>query len=159
MNIQADLELYKKLKRDDKLLAIDVGTKTFGLAVGIWGLEIVTSLPVIIREKYSKDILILKKHIQESNIKALIFGLPLNMDGTSGAKVQAVKTIARNISRDTFLPYSFQDERLSTSAATDRLIEMGVKPSRRDKVIDSHAAIIILESYFYSFGGKTHGSD
>ena len=62
---------------------------------------------------------------------------------------QATKTIARNIARDTNLPYDFQDERLSTSAATDRLIDIGVRPSSRDNVIDAHAAQIILEGYFY----------
>lgn len=145
--------LHETLHRNARILSIDVGTKTLGLATGLLESRIASPLKVIKRNKYKNDIIEIQNIIQEWDIKALIFGLPLNMDGSSGARVQATKTIARNIARDTNLPYDFQDERLSTSAATDRLIDIGVKPSSRHNVIDAHAAQIILEGYFYRISG------
>jgi putative holliday junction resolvase len=141
-------DLHSILKYGDRILGIDVGTKTFGLAIATLGLNIPTPLNVIVRQKYKTDILKMRDVIKQWDIKGLVIGLPLNMDGTSGVRVQSTKTIARNIAKDTGLPYCFCDERLSTSEATNRLIALNIRPSDRKNVIDSHAAVIILESYF-----------
>lgn len=140
-------DLQQLLKQGDRVMGIDVGTKTFGLAIMTLGLNIPTPLPVIIRQKYKTDILKIFNVIKQWDIKGMVIGLPLNMDGTSGVRVQSTKTIARNMAKDTGLPYCFQDERLSTSEATNRLIALNIRPSERKNVIDSHAAVIILESY------------
>jgi putative Holliday junction resolvase len=142
-----DADFDKTLAHGGRVMGIDVGTKTLGIAFTILGFQTVTPFTVIRRSKYKLDLPQLKKIIAEWDIKGLIFGLPLNMDGTSGERVYATKVIAQNIARDTCLPYCFIDERLSTSAATDRLVALGVRPSDRKKTIDAHAATIILENY------------
>lgn len=136
-----------KLPPQARIMGIDVGSHTLGIAFTILGINNVSPFKVIKRTKYRNDLLELQNIIKEWQIKGLVFGLPINMDNSHGPRVQATKTIARNISRDTNLPYCFIDERLSTSAAEDRLIELGVRPSSRKKVIDAHAATIILENY------------
>ena len=135
------------LHNGDRIMGIDVGSHTFGIAFTNLGLNSSTPFCVIKRIKYKNDLIHLQKIITNWHIKGLVFGLPLNMDGTSGNRVQATKTIARNIARDTQLPNCFIDERLSTSAATDRLISIGVRPSSRKNIIDAQAATIILENY------------
>jgi putative Holliday junction resolvase len=146
-NISPDPDFDLALNNGDRIMGIDVGSHTFGVAFTNLGLNSTTPFCVIKRIKYKNDLEKLQKIILDWNIKGIVFGLPLNMDGTSGKRVQATKTIARNISRDTKLPYCFIDERLSTSAATDRLIALGVRPTSRKNIIDAQAATIILENY------------
>ncbi len=146
-SISPDTHFDLSLKQGDRIMGIDVGSHTFGIAFTNLGLNSATPFCVIKRLKYKNDLIQINKIILDWHIKGLVFGLPLNMDGSSGNRVQATKTIARNIARDTHLPYCFIDERLSTSAATDRLIAMGVRPSNRKNVIDAQAATIILENY------------
>ncbi|MEM6603157.1 MAG: Holliday junction resolvase RuvX [Pseudomonadota bacterium] len=140
-------DLTDVLSQQDRFMGLDVGTKTIGLALASLSTSVATPLKTLLRRKYKDDIIMLKSLISEWEVRGLVFGLPLNMNGTEGARVQATKTVARNIARDTHLPYCFQDERLSSSAATDRMIALGIKPSARDRVIDAHAAQIILEGY------------
>ncbi|MFT6072467.1 MAG: putative Holliday junction resolvase [Alphaproteobacteria bacterium] len=147
MNIIPDPNFDLSLLNNDRIMGIDVGSHTLGIAFTYLGLSSATPHCVIQRNKYKNDLIALNLLIKDWDIKGLVFGLPLNMDGSHGARVQATKTIARNIARDTTLPYCLIDERLSTSAATDRLISLGVRPSNRKNVIDSHAATIILENY------------
>ena len=149
ISLYPDDNFHLTLHPHARIAAVDVGSKTLGIALCSLDVQIPTPLTVIKRSKYSHDAQILKSLIKEWEIRGWVFGLPLNMDGTSGSRVQATKTIARNISRDTGLPYCFQDERLSSSAAEDRLIALAVKPSIRKNVIDAHAAQGILESYLF----------
>jgi putative Holliday junction resolvase len=147
MNIIPNPDFDLLLPKHSRIMGIDVGSHTLGIAFTNLGFLNTTPYTVIKRHKYKNDIIAIEKIIHDWNINGLVFGLPMNMDGTSGSRVQATKTIARNIAKDTKLPYSFIDERLSTSAAMDRLIQIGVKPSHRKNVIDAHAATIILENY------------
>ena len=139
--------LLSRLSPLGRLGGVDVGTKTYGLAVATLDPLIVTPAHTIYKSKYAHDLALLRKFARERNIEAWIFGLPLNMDGSSGARVQATKTIARNIARDTGLPYAFQDERLSSFHAGAALMETGMKAAKRKNVIDAHAAAVILENY------------
>ena len=146
-NIAPDPNFDLTLNHGERIMGIDVGSHTLGVAFCNLGLNSASPHSVITRNKYKNDILHLQKIITQWHIKGIVFGLPLNMNGTNGSRVQATKTIARNISRDTGLPYCFIDERLSTTAATDRLIAIGVRPSSRKNIIDAQAATIILENY------------
>jgi putative holliday junction resolvase len=146
-DISPDKNFDYTLKNGDRIMGIDVGSHTLGIAFTNIGLNNATPHSVIQRTKYKNDLCALQKIITDWHIKGVVFGLPLHMNGTDGSRVQATKTIARNIARDTGLPYCFIDERLSTTAATDRLIAIGVRPSNRKNVIDAHAAAIILENY------------
>ena len=83
--IAPDPELHEKLRRSARIMAIDVGTKTLGLATGLVESKIASPLKVIKRKKYKNDIIEIQNAIKEWDITALIFGLPLNMDGTGGA--------------------------------------------------------------------------
>jgi putative Holliday junction resolvase len=146
-NIAPNPNFDLQLNHGERIMGIDVGSHTLGVAFCNLGLNSASPYTVIKRNKYKNDILQLQKIITDWHIRGFVFGLPLNMNGTEGARVQATKTIARNISRDTGLPYCFIDERLSTTAATDRLIAIGVRPSSRKNIIDAQAATIILENY------------
>ena len=147
INISPNSDFYLSLNHGERIMGIDVGSHTLGIAFTNLGINNVTPYCVIKRNKYKNDLENLQNIIADWHIKGLVFGLPLNMNGSSGQRVQATKTIARNIARDTILPYCFIDERLSTSAATDRLIAIGVIPSDRKNIIDAQAATIILENY------------
>jgi putative Holliday junction resolvase len=149
-NIFPDDDFHLNLHTGDRIMGIDVGSHTLGIAFTNVGLCNATPQTVIKRTKYKNDLLDIQKIITQWHIKGLVFGLPLHMNGTDGSRVQATKTIARNIARDTALPYCFIDERLSTTAATDRLIAIGVRPSSRKNIIDAQAAAIILENYHLS---------
>jgi putative holliday junction resolvase len=146
-NISPNSNFDISLPKESRIMGVDVGSHTLGIAFMTIGLSSATPHSVIQRNKYKNDLQKLQKIICDWDIKGLVFGLPLNMDGTHGRRVQATKTIARNIAKDTHLPYYFIDERLSTSAATDRLITIGVRPSDRKNIIDAQAAAIILENY------------
>lgn len=139
--------LHHILKPNHRILGLDIGTKTIGLALHCWGTSLVNPLETYHRKKYQYDVKQLSMIIHEWHIKALVIGLPLNMDGSSGTKVQSVKTTALNLSKDLEIPYCFEDERLSTSVALDRMVDIGVKASKRQNMVDSHAAQIILERW------------
>lgn len=147
INISPNPHFDMLLPKESRIMGIDVGSHTLGIAFMTIDLGTATPYCVIQRNKYKNDLQKLQKIISDWHIKGLVFGLPLNMDGTHGRRVQATKTVARNIAKDTHLPYCFIDERLSTSAATDRLITIGVRPSDRKNIIDAQAAAIILENY------------
>jgi putative Holliday junction resolvase len=146
-NISPNPDFNISLPKESRIMGIDVGSHTLGIAFMNLGLATATPYCVIQRNKYKNDLQALTKIIADWQIRGMVFGLPLNMDGSNGRRVQATKTIARNIAKDTGLPYCFIDERLSTSAATDRLITIGVRPSSRKNIIDAQAATIILENY------------
>ncbi|MEM9810117.1 MAG: Holliday junction resolvase RuvX [Pseudomonadota bacterium] len=127
------------------LLGLDLGVKTIGVAVTDPGQTLATPVTTIKRIKFGKDADALIALADERGIVGLVLGLPLNMDGSDGPKVQSVKTFAKNLSRKTDLPIALWDERLSTAAAERALIDLDVSRSRRAAVIDSHAASYILE--------------
>jgi putative holliday junction resolvase len=126
---------------------IDVGTKTYGLALATADPLIVTPVKTLAKTKQAQDFIALQKFARENNVALWVIGLPLNMDSTAGSRVQAVKTVARNISRATSLPYVFEDERLSSHYAEGNLISSGIRAAKRKNLIDAHAAAVILESY------------
>lgn len=128
-----------------KILGLDLGTKTIGVAVSDAMRYSATPLETIKRTKFTQDAERLVELIAENQIVALILGLPLNMDGTEGPRVQSTRAFARNLAAKVALPIAFWDERLSTSAVTRMMIEADLRRDRRAEVVDKLAASYILQ--------------
>lgn len=128
-----------------KLAGIDLGTKTIGLAISDAGLSFAHPRPVIVRKKFTLDAQALLSVIEKENVVAIVIGLPVNMDGSEGPRVQATRAFVRNMEKLTAIPFVYWDERLSTVAAERTLIEMDVSRRKREDRIDSAAAAFILQ--------------
>jgi putative Holliday junction resolvase len=128
-----------------KLLGLDLGTKTIGVAVSDGMRYSATPLETIARTKFTADAVRLKQLIAENAIVGIVLGLPLNMDGSEGPRAQSTRAFARNLGKLIEIPIAFWDERLSTSAVTRTLIEADVRRDRRAEVVDKLAASYILQ--------------
>lgn len=133
------------LPPNGKLLGLDLGTKTIGIAVSDGLRMSATPLFTIKRTKFNADANNLIDIIKQHNIVGLVLGLPLNMDGSVGPRAQSTKAFARNLETIINIPIVFWDERLSTSAVTKTLIEADVSRAKRAKVVDKLAASYILQ--------------
>lgn len=138
-------ELAAALKPGDPIAGIDLGTKTIGLAMSDLGRRFATPRPVIRRVKFTQDAETLLAFAEKEKVAAFVIGLPINMDGSEGPRVQATRAFVRNMAQKTELPFVFWDERLSTVAAERVLIEMDVSRAKRAERIDSAAASFILQ--------------
>lgn len=124
---------------------LDLGTETIGVAVSDGYRRVATPLETIRRKKFTLDAEKLLAIVAHREIAGLVLGLPLNMDGSEGPRVQSTRAFARNLSRLTDLPIAFWDERLSTVAAERALLEADTTRKRRAEVIDHVAASYILQ--------------
>lgn len=138
-------ELSAGLSAGTRLLGLDLGTKTIGLALSDLSQIVATPLETIKRTKFTKDADRLLEICDEHSIAALILGMPLNLDGSEGPRAQATKAFARNLAGKTNLPIVFWDERLSTVAVERTLLEADASRKRRAEVIDKMAAAFILQ--------------
>ena len=127
------------------LIGIDLGDKTLGIALSDRTRMIATALETIPRTKFTVDARRLSALIAQHDVGGLVLGLPLNLDGSEGPRVQSTRAFARNLARTIALPILFYDERLSTVAAERMLIEADVSRKKRKTVIDQVAAAIILQ--------------
>lgn len=127
------------------ILGLDLGDKTIGVAVSDLSRTIATPIEVIRREKFTLDAQRLLALVENRKAAGLILGLPLNMDGSEGPRVQSTRAFARNLEKLTALPITFWDERLSTVAAERALLEADTSRKRRREVIDQVAAGYILQ--------------
>jgi putative Holliday junction resolvase len=142
-----DIEAFRAvLKPGERLIGIDVGTKTLGLALSDVGRSIASGLETIRRTKFTIDAAALLALVATHRVGGLVIGLPLNLDGTEGPRAQSTRAFARNLEKLTPLPILFWDERLSTAAAERTLIENDTTRRRRAEVIDKMAATIILQT-------------
>ena len=130
-----------------KLLGLDLGSKTIGVAVSDALRYTATPLETIARTKFTADAARLLDLIEQNVAVALVLGLPLNMDGSEGPRAQSTRAFARNLAQKTPLPILFWDERLSTSAVTRMLIEADARRDRRAEVVDKLAASYILQGF------------
>jgi len=137
--------LAQALQPGSRLLGLDVGSKTIGLALSDTTRAVATPLTTIKRIKFTRDVVELSEIIETHDISALVIGLPLNMDGSEGPRSQSVRAFARNLASHISLPVTFWDERLSTAAAERTLLEADASRKRRSEVIDKMAAAIILQ--------------
>ena len=129
----------------ERLLGLDLGEKTVGLALSDVERRIATAFRTLPRRKFREDWADLSAIIAQHRVAALVLGLPLNMDGSSGPRVQATRTYARNIRQVSPIPILFWDERLSTTAVTRTLLEADVSRAKRKDVVDKMAAGFILQ--------------
>lgn len=138
-------ELAARLDRTKTIAGLDLGTKTIGLAISDLGHRFATPRPVIRRTKFGRDADALLSAFRADDVGAVVIGLPLNMDGSSGPRAQATRAFVRNMAGRTDMPFVFWDERLSTVAAERALIEMDVSRAGRAERVDSAAAAFILQ--------------
>lgn len=127
------------------LIGLDLGTVTIGVAVSDGLRSVASPIETIKRKKFGKDADALLAICQDRDIKGIVLGLPLNMDGSEGPRCQATRAFARNLTARTDLPIGFWDERLSTVAAERALLEADTSRKRRAEVIDHVAASYILQ--------------
>lgn len=138
-------ELAAFLRTGQAIAGLDLGTKTIGLAMSDLSRRFATPRPVIKRVKFTKDADVLLAFAEKEKVAAFIIGLPMNMDGSAGPRVQATRAFVRSMAEKTDLPFIFWDERLSTVAAERALLEMDVSRAQRKERIDSAAASFILQ--------------
>ena len=138
-------EFKNKLSSGSRLLGIDLGTKRIGIAISDYNQKIATPLQTLDKSKQGKIIDELESIITENDIKGIIIGNPINMDGNYGKSSQSAKDIAINISNKIDIPVSLWDERLSTVGAFNLSSELDVNVSKRERHIDKFAAAFILQ--------------
>ncbi|MDP1700977.1 MAG: Holliday junction resolvase RuvX [Aestuariivirga sp.] len=141
--LQSALE---NLPQTSRLMGLDLGTKTIGIATSDRSRQIATPITTITRSKFTKDATELLAIATKENVGVLVLGLPINMDGTEGPRAQATRAFARNLAKLTSLAIVFWDERLSTAAVERMLIEADASRATRNKVVDKLAAAWILQA-------------
>ncbi|MBN9436160.1 Holliday junction resolvase RuvX [Bosea sp. (in: a-proteobacteria)] len=139
------LETYLDLPAHARLLGLDLGTKTIGLALSDVERRIASPLETIQRVKFGLDAAALLKIAEKHAVAGLVIGLPLNMDGSEGPRAQSTRAFIRNLAPLTALPIVFWDERLSTLAVTRTLLDADASRARRAAVVDKMAAAYILQ--------------
>ena len=140
------LEEFKKKQSDKcRLIGLDLGSKRIGVSICDEKQLIATPFKTINRSNTKELIDELKLIIKENDIKGIIIGNPLNMDGTMGSSAQSVKDTSNNIERSIDLPICLWDERLSTVGAFKLSSQLDINVSKREKKIDENAAAFILQ--------------
>jgi putative holliday junction resolvase len=134
-----------KIAPGHRLLGLDLGGKTIGLALSDTSLSVATPLETLKRGKFTADAARLDHIISTQGVGGLVVGLPLNMDGSDGPSAQSARAFGRNWANRSAIPLVFQDERLSTSAVTRTLLEADASRRRRDELVDKMAAAYILQ--------------
>jgi putative Holliday junction resolvase len=145
-NVLEPARFARALSTGARLLGLDVGTKTLGLALSDVTRTIASGLTTLTRGKFSTDAQRLLELAREHGVGGFVVGLPVNLDGSDGPRAQATRAFARNLTRLTDLPILLWDERLSTAAAERTLLEADMSRRRRAQVIDKVAATLILQS-------------
>jgi putative Holliday junction resolvase len=139
-------DLAAALERGARLLGVDLGDKTIGLALSDTGLVVASPLETLKRTKFTPDAQKLAALAAAHGIGGIVYGLPVNMDGSEGPRCQSTRQFARNLDQRLPLPYAFRDERLSTAAVERVLIgEADLSRKRRAQVVDKAAAAWILQ--------------
>ena len=128
-----------------RLLGLDLGTKTIGLALSDLTRMIASPLETLQRKKFSRDATRLDHHIDAHEIAGLVLGLPRNFDGSEGPRAQSTRAFARNLAQRVSIPILLWDERLTTAAAERALLEADTSRARRAEVVDQVAATLILQ--------------
>ena len=138
-------ELKKKQSEKCRLIGLDLGSKRIGVSICDEKQLIATPYKTIHKSKNNELIKELKNIIQENDIKAIIIGYPLNMDGSLGSSAQSVNDVSKNIDKEIDVDVCLWDERLSTVGAFNLSSQLDVNVSKREKNIDQNAAAFILQ--------------
>ncbi len=151
--IHHDAETFAAaLPREGAIAGLDLGTVTLGVAVSDLRRRVATPLETIKRKKFTLDAQRLLEIARARDIKGLVLGLPINMDGSEGPRAQSTRAFARNLSSLIDIPIAFWDERLSTVAAERALLEADMSRKRRAEMIDHVAAGYILQGMLDRLG-------
>jgi putative Holliday junction resolvase len=138
-------ELKPLLAAGTRLLGLDVGTKTIGMALSDTTHIIATPLDTIRRTRFRDDLRRLLDEIARHKVGGIVIGLPLALNGSDSPRTQGVRQFAKNLMAHTELPVVFWDERLSTAAVERGMIEADLSRRRRAELIDKAAAAYILQ--------------
>lgn len=145
-------QIAAALSRDQRLLGLDVGKKTIGLALSDRMRTVASPFETIKRSKLKADLARLEAIVAEHKIGGFVVGLPLNMDGSEGPRAQATRQFAKDLTEAIDIPLAFWDERLSTAAVTRTLIDADASRKRRKDLVDKLAAAYILQGALDSLG-------
>ena len=138
-------ELKKKQSETTRLIGLDLGSKRIGVSICDEKQSVATPLKTLNKTNAENLINELKIIIEENNIKGIIIGLPLNMDGTLGRSAQSVNDVSNNIDKALNIDVCLWDERLSTVGAFNLSSQLDINVSKREKNIDQNAAAFILQ--------------
>ena len=150
-------DLAERLPTKARLIGVDLGTKTIGLALSDVERRIASPLKTLPRGAFQKDAAALIAIFTEFEIAGVILGLPLDLEGRDGQRAQSTRAFARNLGTRTDLPIAYWDERFSTAVVTRALIENDVSRARRAGVIDKMAAAYILQGALDRLRDLTRG--
>ena len=145
-------QLAKKKKESMRLLGVDLGSKTIGLAVSDPLLKIASPITTLKRSKLSSNAIEFSNIIKNYQIGGIIVGLPINMDGTEGPRVQATRDWSLDLARILTIPVAFWDERLSTVAVERMMLNADMTRNKRAAKIDQAAAAYILQGALDNIG-------
>ena len=146
-------DLRAGIGRGQRLLGLDLGAKTIGLAISDAGLVVASPLQTIRRTKFSAGVRALSLVVDERRVGGLVVGLPVNMDGREGRRCQSVRQFVADLLQHVDLPVAFWDERLSTAAVQRILVdEADMSRRRRARVVDKMAAAYILQGALDALG-------
>ena len=138
-------EFKKKLSEASRLIGLDLGSKRIGVSICDEKQSIATPFKTINKNNNNDLINELKKIIHENNIKGIVIGYPINMDGTLGPSAQSVSDVSKNIDKNVDVDVCLWDERLSTVGAFNLSSQLDINVSKREKNIDQNAAAFILQ--------------
>jgi len=138
-------DLALTLQREARLLGLDVGSKTVGLALSDVTCSIATPYETLKRTKFTADAKTIAVIVEEMGVGGLVIGMPYNLDGSEGPRAQSTRAFARNLAAHVDVPMAFWDERYSTAAVERHLIEADASRKRRAEVVDRMAAAYILQ--------------
>ena len=147
MTIRKPGDLTEDLSPQARILGLDLGTRTIGLALSDISRTIATPFETLKRGKLAPDLARLGKIITDEGVEALLIGLPINMDGSEGPRCQATRQFTADLLKAIDIPVAFWDERLSTRAAESALLDADMSRKRRAEVIDKVAAAVILQGF------------
>ena len=128
-----------------RLIGLDLGTTTIGIAVSDVTRKIASPLETLSRTRFQHDAGRLLDLVKREGAVAIVIGLPINMDGTEGRRAQSTRAFARNLAKIAPVPIVFWDERLSTAAVDRMLIDADTSRAKRQAVVDKLAAAYILQ--------------
>jgi putative holliday junction resolvase len=145
-------DLKKALQPGARLLGLDVGTKTIGMALSDTRLVIASPLDTIRRTRFRDDAQRIFAELEKHRAGAVVVGLPLALDGRDSSRTQGVRQFARNLLALSDLPLAFWDERFSTEAVERGMIAADLSRKRRAEIIDKAAAAYILQGFLDRIG-------
>ena len=147
INLCDNIDFPNKVGKGSRILGIDPGKKNVGISISDPNQKIATPLKIIVINKFKKFVEDLNKVILDYEIKGIVVGNPINMDGSLGPRSQSAKDFARNILKNTNLPITLWDERLSSEGAFNLMGNLDINASKKTEKLDQHAAAFIHQGY------------